>query len=62
MKKNTITLTKKVNNKFVAMEKFTKFKFVIRKTKVKFRTLVYMVLEMIFKIYDKLIIIEKCKK
>lgn len=62
MKKNTITLTKKVNNKFVAMEKFTKFKFVITKTKVKFRTLVYMVLEMIFKIYDKLIIIEKCKK
>lgn len=62
MKKNTITLTKKVNNKFVAMEKFTKFKFVITKTKVKFWTLVYMVLEMIFKIYDKLIIIEKCKK
>lgn len=32
LKKNTIIVMKKVNNKFAAVEKFTKFKFVVAKT------------------------------
>lgn len=32
LKKNTITVIKKVNNKFAAVKKFIKFKFVVVKT------------------------------